>query len=148
MRQVFKVVREPVTRVVDGENYTLGRVYLDNVFFCQSLEDEDRFLERSLENVSERKVYGRTAIPRGRYRLITSFSNRFQRVLPAVLDVPGYSGIRIHGGNGPDDSLGCILVGQVRTSSGIAKCADTVQRIIDQIDDAAELGIETWLEVE
>lgn len=146
MKQTFKIVREPVTRAI--ESYTLGKMYLDNVFFCQALEDEDRFLERSLEDISEKKVYGRTAIPRGRYRLVTSFSNRFQRVLPAVLDVPGFSGIRVHGGNTANDSLGCILVGQVRTSLGIAKCKDTVQRIIDQIDDGAELGIETWLEIE
>lgn len=146
MRQVFKIVREPVVRSL--ENYTPGRMYLDNVRFCETCEDEDRFLERSLEDVSERKVYGRTAIPRGRYRLVTSFSEHFQRVLPAVLDVPGFSGIRIHGGNDASDSLGCILVGQVRTSSGIAKCAPTVNRIVSQIDDAAELGIESWLEIE
>jgi len=148
MRQIFKVVREPVTRVVAGENFTLGRVYLDNVFFCHSCEDEDRFLERSFEDIAERKVYGRTAIPRGRYKVVTSMSHRFGKVLPEVLDTPGFSGIRIHGGNRAEDSLGCILVGRVRTSSGIAQCAETVQRIIRQIDDAAELGIETWLEIE
>lgn len=148
MRQVFKIVREPVTRVAGAENYTQGRVYLDNVFFCHSCEDEDRFLERSLEDVSERKIYGRTAVPRGKYRLITSMSHRFGKVLPEVLDTPGFSGIRMHGGNRAEDSLGCILVGRVRTSSGIAQCADTVQRIIQQIEDAADLGIETWLEIE
>lgn len=144
MKQTFKVIREPVTRVASGENYTRGRVYLDNVFFCHSCEDEDMFLEDG----KQEKEYGRTAIPRGRYRVITSFSNRFQRMLPAILDVPGFEGIRIHGGNRAEDSHGCILVGKVRTSTGIAQCKDTVQRIIDQIDDAAELGIETWLEVE
>ena len=143
MKQVFKVLREQVVRNPGGENYTPGKVYLDNVFFCQSLEDEDRFLECGVTE----KDYGRTAIPRGRYRLITSFSQRFQRVLPLVVNVPGFQGIRIHGGNTAEDSHGCILVGQVRASRGIAQCAATVERVIDQIDDAAELGIETWLEV-
>lgn len=143
MKQTFKVVREQVIRNAGGENYTPGKMYLDNVFFCQSLEDEDRFLE---SGVTE-KDYGRTAIPRGRYRLIPSFSQRFQRVLPLVVDVPGFQGIRIHGGNTAEDSHGCILVGQVRTGRGIAQCSATVERVIDQIDDAAELGIETWLEV-
>lgn len=144
MRQVFKVSREPVLKLHPAENVTLGRVYLDNVFFCQSCEDEDRFLEGGVTE----KQDGRTAIPRGRYRLTTSFSQRFQRVLPLVLDVPGFTGVRIHGGNRAEDSHGCILVGKVRTATGIAQCADTVQRIIEQIDGGAELGIETWLEVE
>lgn len=148
MKQVFKVVREPVTRVTTGENYTLGKLYLDNVFFCQSCEDEDRFLERSQQDISERKIDGKTAIPRGRYRLTTSFSNRFQRVLPLVLNVPGFDGIRIHGGNTAEDSHGCILVGKVRTSSGIAQCSDSVQRVIHQIESGDEMGIETWLEIE
>ena len=144
MKQVFKIVREPVIRNPSGENYTLGRMYLDNVFFCHTCEDGDRFLENGVTE----KVYGRTAIPRGKYRLTTSDSARFGRVLPLVLDVIGFSGIRIHGGNRAEDSLGCILVGKVRTSTDIAQCADTVQRIIDRIEDAAELGIESWLEIE
>ena len=143
MKQVFKVLREQVVRNPGGENYTPGRMYLDNVFFCHTLEDEDRFLENGVTE----KVYARTAISRGKYRLITSFSNRFQCVLPLVVDVPGYAGVRLHGANDARDVLGCIGCGKVRTSTGIAQCADTVQRIIDQIDDAAELGIETWLEV-
>lgn len=143
MNQTFKVIREPSTRATPGENYTLGKLYLDNLFWCHTCEDEDRFLEGG---VTEKKD-GCTAIPRGRYRLTTSFSNRFQRVLPLVLDVPGFSGIRIHGGNRAEDSHGCILVGKVRTSTGIAQCADSVRRIIEQIDGASELGIESWLEV-
>ena len=143
MKQVFKIVREPVKRVAGKEAFTPGRMYLNNGVFCHTCEDEDRRLEDGKE-----KVYGKTAIPRGRYRLVTSFSNRFQRVLPEVLDVPGFTGIRIHGGNTAEDSHGCVLVGKVRTSTGVAQCADTVQRVIDEIDDARELGVESWLEVE
>lgn len=143
MIQTFSVLREPTIRNNSGEKYTLGRMYLDNVFFCHTCEDEDRFLEGQVTE----KVYGATAIPRGRYKVETSYSNRFCRVLPIVLDVPGFTGIRLHGGNRAEDSDGCLLVGQVRTSSGIAQCATTVQRVIDQIEDAADLGIETWLEI-
>ena len=148
MKQVFKIVRESVVWVSGGESYTPGRMYLDNKFLCFTCEDEDRHLETSLESVSDKKVFGKTAIPRGRYALTTSFSNRFQKVLPAVLDVPGFTGIRIHGGNTAEDSHGCVLVGKVRTSTGIAKCADMVARVIAEIDDAQELGIESWLEIE
>lgn len=143
MKQVFRIVREPTVIALPNENFTLGRLYLDNVFKCHTCEDEDRFLENGGE-----KVNGKTAIPRGKYRLTTSFSNRFQRVLPVVLDVPGFTGVRIHGGNRAEDSSGCILVGSVRTKSGIAQCSSVVQWVIDQIDDAAELGIESWLEIE
>jgi len=143
MIQTFKVVREPTTNGFPLENYTLGTMYLDGVKFCETCEDEDRFLENGVTE----KVNARTAIPRGRYRVLTSFSTRFNKVLPIVLDVPGFEGIRIHGGNNAADTHGCILVGKVRTSTGIAQCADTVLRVIQQIEDAHELGIETWLEV-
>ena len=148
MKNTFKLVRNPVIRLVGSESFTPGVLYFNNVRLCVTCEDEDRRLETSLEDVASRKVYGKTAIPRGKYKLITSFSNRFQRVLPEVLNVPGFTGIRIHGGNKAEDSHGCILVGKVRTATGIAQCADMVNRVVEEIDDAQELGIETWLEVE
>ena len=149
-RQIFKVVREPVVRLGGkAENFTPGIIYLDNVKFGVTCEDEDRFLENVLDSIKEAKVYGRTAIPRGLYRLTTSHSPHFDgKILPEVLDVPGFSGIRIHGGNRAEHSLGCILVGKVRTATGIAQCADVVQRVIDAIKFAEELGIESWLKVE
>jgi len=144
MIQTFKLLREATVKISKAENFTLGKLYLDNVYFCETCEDEDRHLETG----SQEKVYGRTAIPRGRYRIVTSYSHKFNKVLPEVLDVPEFSGIRIHGGNRAEDSLGCILVGRVRTSTGVAQCADSVRRIIEAIDDAAELGIDSYLEIE
>lgn len=144
MRQIFKVVREPVQRPSGAEAYTPGVMYLDNVRFCVTCEDEDRHLEDG----KTPKVYGLTAIPRGLYRMIVDFSNRFKKPLPHVLDVPGFEGIRVHGGNRAEDSSGCLLVGKVRTSTGIAQCADTVKRVIDAIEAGDELGIESWLKVE
>lgn len=148
MRQTFKVVRSPVVRVTSGENFTPGVMYLDNVRFCYTCEDEDRFLENVPDSIKEAKVYGKTAIPRGLYRLTVDFSPHFGKQLPLVNDVPGFSGIRIHGGNTAEDSLGCILAVKVRTANGIAQCADTVKRIIDAVESAEELGIESWLKVE
>lgn len=144
MKQLFSVIRQPTVPAHGGsEGYTLGSVFLDNVKFCESCEDEDRFLELGKTT----KIKGVTAIPRGLYRVINSFSNRFQKVLPQLLNVEGFEGIRIHGGNKAEDSSGCILIGQVRTRNGVANCSVTVQRMIDQIDDAADLGIETWIEI-
>jgi hypothetical protein len=137
------ILRESTIIVADGENYTPGKLYYNGVQFCFTVEDEDRHLEDG----QEEKVYGRTAIPRGRYRLLATFSHRFQRVLPILLGVPGFEGVRIHGGNTAEDSSGCILVGKVRTSTGIAQRSDTVERIIDMIDGANDTGAEVWLEI-
>lgn len=147
MKQTFKLVRAPVAKRDGFESFTHGRMYFEGHAFCHTCEDEDRQLEEGPKHAGSTKVYGKTAIPRGKYQLITSMSPRFGRILPEVLKVPGFTGIRIHGGNTAEDSAGCILVGQIKTSTGVAKSAPTVNLIIDTIDDAAELGIETWLEI-
>lgn len=127
----------------DAEGATHGRVYYNNLSLGYSCEDEDR----QLESAPERKVYGRTAIPRGRYRLLLTYSQRFGRELPLLVDVPGYKGVRIHGGNAPEDSLGCILVGRMRTARGVAGCAPVVERIVGILQDANDAGDDCWIEV-
>lgn len=124
------------------EGFSLGRIYVNNQYLGYTCEDQDRHLEDGGE-----KVYGRTAIPRGRYKVVLSYSHRFARILPEVLDVPGFSGVRIHGGNTAADSLGCILVGSVRTANGCAKCSVVVERIIELLQRAEDVGEECWLEV-
>lgn len=90
------------------DDRTIGRMAFGaNV--CYTLEDTYR--EKDHVPVAEWKVPGATAIPEGEYEVIVSFSNRFQKMLPLLLDVPGYSGVRIHPGNGPENTEGCILVG-------------------------------------
>src|SRR4051812_23330870 len=77
-------------------------LYVDGVLECYTLEDLVR---------AGPKVYGRTAIPEGRYKLALVKSPHFGDDTLAVLNVPGYDDIRIHGGNKPEDTLGCLLVG-------------------------------------
>lgn len=98
----IQLIRESFT-----SKSTEGKLFCNGEFVCYTLEDKDRFLE---EGVNE-KVYGETAIPRGTYEVVLSMSNRFKKILPEVLEVPGYTGVRIHSGNKPEDSEGCILVG-------------------------------------
>lgn len=83
---------------------TIGALYVDGVFECYTLEDALR----------PSKLYGRTAIPRGRYEVIINFSNRFKEYMPLLLHVPDFEGVRIHSGNTSEDTLGCILVGQTK----------------------------------
>lgn len=127
----------------DFEGSTQGRLYFRSQFLGYTCEDEDR----QLETYPDRKVYGRTAIPRGRYRLLLTYSQRFGRELPLLVDVPGYRGVRIHGGNTPEDSEGCILTGRIRTARGVQGCAPVVDRIIRILQDAEDGGDECWIEV-
>lgn len=95
----LKLIREIFT-----PTETLGSLFVDGKFFCYTLEDAIRKL----------KIKHETAIDEGKYRVILSISNRFKRLMPEVLNVENFQGIRIHGGNTHLDSSGCILVGSHR----------------------------------
>ena len=96
------------------ETYTVGRVFVDGKRFCESMENKDRGLTQDMseEEIGRVKVYGETAIPTGVYTVKMTYSPKYKRKMPEVLNVPGYSGIRIHSGNTAKDSLGCILLGR------------------------------------
>ncbi len=87
---------------VKGDRNIIGDLFIDGVFFCHTLEDEKR--------ADGLKVYGETAIPAGIYNVKLTMSNRFKRLMPLLLDVEGFKGIRIHGGNTSKDTHGCPLV--------------------------------------
>ena len=93
-------------RIFGTEGFTEGKLYIDDVFECYTVEDEDRHLE-----AGGVKIAAVTAIPKGTYEVVLSMSPRFKKVLPEVLNVPGFTGVRIHSGNSSKDSEGCILVG-------------------------------------
>lgn len=97
--------REPSSR-----ESTIGRMGINGVFACFSLEDVVR---------DGPKVPGATAIPAGRYRVDITRSQRFGCMLPLLLDVPGFEGVRIHAGNTAADTSGCILVGQSRAHDSV-----------------------------
>ncbi|MDR0872981.1 MAG: DUF5675 family protein [Prevotellaceae bacterium] len=103
-----------LTRKVLTPDYTIGELYIDGVKFCDTLEDtvRDKNHDGDLNDPGEEKVYGKTAIPCGKYPVIFSYSPSFVRWLPEILNVSGFSGIRIHRGNTPKDTHGCILVGE------------------------------------
>jgi hypothetical protein len=121
----------------------LGKLFVDGKLLGQTLEDQDRHLEAG----GEKKIYGETAIPRGQYRVQLSYSQRFKRIMPEVLDVPGFTGIRLHGGNTEEDTDGCPLLGAVRTASGVAQCGGVNQRLINILEAAEIRGEDIYLEV-
>ncbi len=96
-----------------NDKYTIGDLYIDGVWFSNVLEDTDRGLssDMSEEEIQKIKIYGKTAIPKGTYKVEVTYSPKFKRYLPLLIGVKGFTGIRIHSGNTPEDTLGCLLVG-------------------------------------
>ena len=88
-------------------DYTIGKLYIDDVYICDTIEDRCRKIEKK-----EDKIYGLTAIPHGRYPVVLDYSPKYSKLMPHILDVPYFSGIRIHSGNSDEDSLGCLIVGE------------------------------------
>jgi hypothetical protein len=120
---------------------TNGTLYIDGKRFCYTLEDPVRF-----DGV---KVYGKTAIPAGKYKVIVNMSPKFKKLLPRLIDVPNYTGVLIHGGNDVDDTLACILVGYDRVGSNkIARSAsnDLVKLLLDSGDKEHEIDIVNCVE--
>ena len=119
----IKLVREEF-----GEKSTIGKLYIDDIYFCDTLEDKVR--EVKGKSVSEWKIPKVTAIPTGTYQLILSMSNRFGKILPEVLRVPGYSGVRIHSGNKSEDTEGCIILGKRQNSDWVGDSKNTTELFI------------------
>ena len=127
----------------DGNSlHNWGRMFIDGAYFGETLEDPDRHLEDGGE-----KIDGGTAIPRGRYQLALTYSRRFGKIMPELLHVPGFSGVRIHGGNTEADTSGCILLGAERTDTGVANCAGINQKLLECLNLAQYRRHIVWLEI-
>jgi len=133
-----------VYRDTFGDEFTIGQMSINGAHFCYTLEDTDRHLESG-----GTKVFAQTAIPRGCYKVIMSFSPHFQKELPEVLDVKGFSGVRIHGGNTPADTEGCILVGNARDAKrgAIYQSTPAKLELIKRIKEAITNGEEVMIEI-
>lgn len=106
-------------RKFKGDVYTIGDLYIDGEFFCNTIEDKVRNLSATCPNTPKwiackckEKVYAETAIPPGTYKVSLDESPKFKRVLPRLHNVPHFLGILIHSGNSENDSSGCIIVGR------------------------------------
>jgi len=100
---------------------TIGELTVDGAFQCFILEDKDRGLDQSMPIavIQQHKVFGKTAIPKGTYDVVISWSNRFKTYLPLIINVPGFEGVRIHSGNVAEDTEGCQLPGNARTKDKV-----------------------------
>jgi hypothetical protein len=124
---------------------TVSEMLLDGVPECFVLEDEIREVEGV--PVSQWKVKGASAIPAGKYRVVLTMSNRVKKVLPELLEVPGFSGVRIHAGNDKDDTEGCLLVGQERGSETVTRSRDAMVELMAALTGVVEQGESVWIEI-
>lgn len=121
-----------VKRIARKDGYTIGQMSLNNEYFCDTLEDTDRGLNSamSVDEILSKKRKGITAIPTGEYDVILTFSPKFKRVLPLLLNVKGYEYIRIHHGNFPSSTDGCLLVGENKIKGQIVNSRATLEKLM------------------
>lgn len=132
-----------VKRIAKKDTYTIGKLYIDGQYFCDTLEDKDRGLKQSddLAYITKHKVYGETAIPTGTYNVSLTYSPKFKKILPLIENVKGFSGIRIHSGNTAQDSLGCILVGKNTVVGKVTNSRDTFNALFEKLQNQKKITI-------
>ena len=135
-------------RIAKRETYTIGKMYIDDKYFCDTLEDKDRGLMQSLPlsvNMAKKKK-GATAIPTGRYRVTLDVqSPRFSKMaqykfcngyVPRILNVPAFDGVCIHIGNKAKDTEGCPLVGENKAVGKVLNSTATFRKFYDELKKA------------
>lgn len=120
-----------VKRLHRTDNSTIGELTIDGKFECYTLED----IERDV------KIKGETAIAKGTYKVIINQSNRFKRLLPLLINVPNFEGVRIHAGNSNHDTEGCILVGQNRSLDYITKSRKAFDSLFTKMQKTKDITI-------
>ena len=125
--------------------YTIGKLYIDNKYFCDTLEDVDRNINNkmSIQSILKIKVDHKTAIPTGIYKINMDtksprFSNRswaipYKGIVPKILNIPGFDGVLIHPGNTSSDTSGCILVGQNKIKGKVVNSVSTFDKLMNEL---------------
>ena len=120
-----------IKRLHKTENSTIGELSIDGVWECYTLED----IERPV------KIKAETAIAKGTYKVIINQSNRFKRLMPLLLNVPNFEGVRIHAGNTNHDTEGCILVGRTRSKDFIGQSRKAYDALFSKMQKAKEITL-------
>jgi len=141
-----------VIRKYFKEKYTIGRFYQEDKILCNTLEDRIRDLQDlnhdgDFDDKGEGKVYGETAIPCGRYRVVVTRSPSLKRRLPLLLNVPGFTYIRIHAGRNYKNTKGCILVGDNERKGELVNGPYYETVIVNMIDEAAAKLEHTYITI-
>ena len=139
-------------RIFKGKDYTIGRLFIDRKYFCDTLEDP----VRQLDSIKD-KIYSKTAIPTGKYKVSMSVVSPKYSIrksynwcggrLPRLLDVPFFDGVLIHSGNTPDHTAGCILVGENKIKGQVINSMNTLKNLWVKLNVADEVGEEIWIDI-
>lgn len=143
------MLRLMIDRAWKKADYTISRFFVNDERWCECLEDTDRGLasSMSISEVKAKKVYGKTAIPSGKYQVTLTYSQKFRKYLPLVNDVKCFSGIRFHAGNTNRDTEGCILLGKNTKVGMVTNSAYWTDRLIGAIRNAIDHGEIVTLEI-
>lgn len=150
-------------RIARRDTYTIGKLYVDGVMFCDTIEDRDRGLTQKMgvDEITRRKVYGETAIPMGRYEVDMSVpsakyvkkaqTDGYYKTLcmnmPRLCNVKGYTGVLIHPGTDEKDTLGCILVGENKVVGKVINSRATFTKLHFRLMEAYRRKESIWIEI-
>lgn len=149
-----------VKRIARKEAYTIGKMYVDGAYVCDTLEDKDRGLtsNMSIAQICGVKVHGKTAIPTGRYLVdMKTVSPRFggraqyqfcKGRLPRLCNTIGFQGVLVHCGNTAKDTDGCILVGENKAVGQVLNSTATFRKLYPILKAADERGEQIWITIE
>lgn len=128
-------------RIALRPTYTIGKLYIDDAYFCDTLEDAVRDTNKSgkFDN-GEQKIKGKTAIPYGTYEIKWTYSPRFKKYTPQLMNVPSFEGIRIHSGNSSDHTEGCLLLGENKQVGKVLNSRATINKFYPIIKEACSNG--------
>ena len=133
-----------LVRIAFKDTYTIGKLYVDGVYFSNTIEDKDRGLDDSMtvREILNKKVKGETAIPTGHYNIEITYSPKYKRMMPLLIGVKGFSGIRIHSGNTSKDTEGCLLVGKNTKVGMVTESRNTYQRLFAMMQGQKNITID------
>ena len=128
-------------RIALRPTYTIGKLYIDDVYFCDTIEDTVRDLNKNgkFDN-REKKVHSKTAIPYGTYEIKWTYSPRFKKYTPQLMNVPSFEGIRIHAGNTSADTEGCLILGKNKQVGKVLNSRATINKFYPIIKNACSNG--------
>lgn len=128
-------------RIALRPTYTIGKLYIDDAYFCDTLEDTVRDTNKSgkFDN-GEKKIKGKTAIPYGTYEIKWTYSPRFKKYTPQLMNVPSFEGIRVHAGNTSADTEGCLILGENKQVGKVLNSRATINKFYPIIKEACSNG--------
>ena len=154
-------MRLELKRRYKGEKYTIGSLYVDGKYVCDTIEDKDRGLSSDMPSnkINRIKVPGETAIPYGKYKIdMNTVSSKFKSrpwarkyngIVPRLIGVPCFGGVLIHVGNTEKESLGCPLVGENKVSGQVINSTATFYKLMDNyLIPARQRGEEIWITIQ